>query len=70
MKTKIALLLTIMALNANAQLKPIAYKDGEQKLNGFAAIPAKPLQQKPGILILPAWLGINDHCKEVAEKLV
>lgn len=69
MKTKLLLLLTIMALQANAQLKPVAYAEGAQKLNGFAAIPSKPLKQKPGILILPAWLGINDHCKEVAGKL-
>lgn len=69
MKTKIALLLTFMALQVNAQLQPIAYKDGDQKLNGFAAIPAKALNHKPGILILPAWKGISAHSKEVAEKL-
>ena len=69
MKTKIALLLTIMAFSANAQLKPVAYTDGTQKLNGFAATPAKSVKQKPGILILPAWFGINEHSKEVAEKL-
>ncbi len=69
MKTTFALVLTIIALQANAQLKPTVYKDGGQKLKGFAATPAKPLKQKPGILILPAWFGINDHCKEVADKL-
>lgn len=69
MKTKIALLLTIMALQANAQLKPIAYNDGTQKLNGFAALPSKSIKQKPGILILPAWKGISNHSKETAEKL-
>ena len=69
MKIKIAVLLTIMALNTNAQLKTVVYKEGTQKLNGFAAVPSKPLKQKPGILILPAWLGINDHTKEVAQKL-
>jgi dienelactone hydrolase len=69
MKTTIALLLTIMALQANAQLKPITYSDGTQKLNGFAAVPAKALKQKPGILILPAWKGISNHSKETAEKL-
>jgi dienelactone hydrolase len=69
MKTKIALLLTIMALQANAQLKPVAYNDGTQKLNGFVAVPSKALKQKPGILILPAWKGISNHSKETAEKL-
>ena len=69
MKTKIMLVLAIVTLQANAQLKPVSYTEGKQKLNGFAAIPVKPLKQKPGVLILPAWFGINDHTKEVAAKL-
>lgn len=69
MKNYFLILLTVMSIQINAQLKPIAYADGSQKLNGFAAIPAKPLLSKPGIIILSAWKGINDHSKEVAEKL-
>jgi dienelactone hydrolase len=69
MKLKLALLLLFMALQTKAQLTPVTYKDGEQKLNGFAAIPSKPLKQKPGILVLSAWKGINDHTKEVAANL-
>lgn len=61
--------LLFMALQSNAQLKPVAYADESQKLNGLAAIPQKPLKGKPGILILPAWKGINSHSKEVALKL-
>ena len=53
----------------NAQLKPVAYTDGNQKLNGFA-IQAKTVSTtKPGILILPAWKGIDVHSKEVAQQL-
>ncbi|MGQ2985314.1 dienelactone hydrolase family protein [Flavobacterium sp.] len=69
MKIKLLVLAMIMAANANAQLKAVAYKEGTQKLNGFAGVPKKPLRQKPGILILPAWMGINVHTKEVAAKL-
>ncbi|RWW91992.1 dienelactone hydrolase family protein [Flavobacterium cerinum] len=69
MKRNLILLLTFMALQTNAQLKPIVYKDGNQTLNGFAAHPSKPLSKKPGILILPAWKGISNHSKETAEKL-
>jgi len=54
---------------SNAQLKPISYKDGEQKLNGFAIAPEKKSSNKPGILILPAWKGIDEHSKEVAQNL-
>ncbi len=67
---KLFLALTIIAATQmNAQLKPIAYDDGAQKLNGFAFTPAKPLMGKPGILILPAWKGIDNHSKEVAAEL-
>lgn len=69
MKIKLLLLALVMGANANAQLKSIAYKEGNQKLNGFAGVPNKPLKNKPGILILPAWMGINGHTKEVATKL-
>ncbi|MGK4568448.1 dienelactone hydrolase family protein [Flavobacterium sp. 3HN19-14] len=67
------LTLTIVALlaaiNANAQLKPVDYQDGEQKLSGFSIAPARNVKDQPGILILPAWKGIDDHAKESAEEL-
>ncbi|KGO86770.1 dienelactone hydrolase [Flavobacterium rivuli WB 3.3-2 = DSM 21788] len=69
MKKLIALTLIFMATQLQAQLKPVAYTEGGQKLNGFAATPAKALKNKPGILILPAWMGINTHSKEVATEL-
>ncbi|RDI05593.1 dienelactone hydrolase family protein [Flavobacterium sp. AG291] len=69
MKTKLLIVLTLVALQANAQLKPVSYHDGNQKLNGFASQPSKSLSKKPGILILPAWKGISNHSKETAEKL-
>ena len=52
-----------------AQLKPVKYKDGSQVLNGFAIQPAKKSPQKPGILILPAWMGIDKFSKDTAENL-
>lgn len=54
---------------SNSQLKAVSYKDGEQKLNGFAIAPEKKSKTNPGILILPAWKGIDDHSKEVAQNL-
>lgn len=70
MKTKIILLLTVFSMQfTNAQLKPVSYSDGAQKLTGFG-IQAKTVSNaKPGILILPAWKGIDTHSKEVAQQL-
>ncbi len=65
MKTLSVILL--FAVTASAQLKPVAYRDGVQKLNGFAISPSK--EKAPGVLVLPAWRGIDDHAKRSAEKL-
>ena len=52
-----------------AQLKPVKYKDGIQVLNGFGIQPITNSQQKAGILILPAWVGIDKLSKDTAENL-
>lgn len=53
----------------NAQLKPVKYTDGSQVLNGQAISPTTKSNENPGILILPAWKGIDNASKEIAEDL-
>ncbi|MFH7004980.1 dienelactone hydrolase family protein [Flavobacterium bizetiae] len=61
---------TILFSNTiNAQLKPVKYKDGSQALNGLFVKSAKKNSQNPGILLLPAWLGIDKASKDIAENL-
>jgi dienelactone hydrolase len=72
MKRIFALLFFVSVTLANAQkptLKTVAYNDGSQKLNGLAIAPENGKNAKPGILILPAWKGIQAHEKDVAQKL-
>lgn len=69
LKTLLLLALLTMSLQTNAQLKAIPYSDENQKLNGYSIAPANPTTETPGILILPAWRGINDHSKRVAKQL-
>ena len=70
MNTKIILLLTLFTIQlTKAQLKPVSYSDGTQKLNGYGIQAKTPTKNKPGILILPAWKGIDLHSKEVAQQL-
>src|SRR5437667_1787083 len=64
-----SILLTLFATISFAQLKQVTYKDGEQVLSGFSGSPQKALKNNPGILIIPAWLGIDDHAKDSATKL-
>jgi len=69
MKKIITASLLCFALFCQAQLTPVPYSDGKQKLNGFSAPPAHARGSGAGILILPAWKGIDDHSKDVAGKL-
>ncbi len=66
------MLLILIAMTSSllsfAQVKAVPYSDGAQKLTGIVAAP-KAGKGKPGVLILPAWMGINDHFKGIAEKL-
>ena len=58
-----------LSISFKAQLKPIAYVDGAQKLNGLLVTPKNTEKKKAGVLILPAWMGIDENAKERAESL-
>ena len=59
----------VLPIIIQAQLKEIAYSDTNQKLSGFLGVPKTVLNDKPGVLILPAWMGIDDHAKSSATQL-
>lgn len=63
------LLLACLTIASAQELKKVAYADGAQKLNGMAMAPQNGKSSKPGVLILPAWFGIQSHEKDVAQKL-
>lgn len=69
MKKIVFLLAFCTTLNAWAQLSEVVYSDGAQKLKGQLAKPVTPGRSKSGILILPAWKGIDEHSENVALKL-
>lgn len=66
---KLLLLLAFPFLMNAQQTRTISYNDKNQQLDGFYAAPDKPLPGNPGVLILPAWMGITDHEKSVATEL-
>ncbi|MBL7967135.1 MAG: dienelactone hydrolase family protein [Prolixibacteraceae bacterium] len=49
------------------ELKPVKYADGAQELNGLVTSNAG--KNLPGVLILPAWMGIDDEAKTAALDL-
>lgn len=64
--TLIALFITIHFTMAQT-LKPVSYNDGTQKLNGFVTSNAG--KNLPGVLVLPAWMGIDNEAKNTALEL-
>ncbi|MDC8103376.1 dienelactone hydrolase family protein [Chryseobacterium sp. PTM-20240506] len=66
-----SILLTTLFMTSGAlfsqNLKPVSYQDGSQKLNGLVTSNAG--KKLPGILILPAWKGIDDEAKTAAVEL-
>lgn len=59
----------LFSTTMNAQLKPVKYTEGSQALNGLFIKSAKKSANNPGILLLPAWLGIDNASKGIAEDL-
>ncbi len=60
-------IMLIMKFSLAQQLKAITYNDGNQKLNGLVTSNAG--KKLPGVLILPAWKGIDQEAKEAALAL-
>ncbi len=67
-KTLILSVFMALILSLNAQtLKEVKYADGAQELNGLVTSNAG--KNLPGVLILPAWMGIDDEAKTAALQL-
>lgn len=49
------------------KLSSVSYQDGPQKLNGM--VTSNVGKKLPGVLILPAWKGIDDEAKNSALEL-
>lgn len=62
------LILALMSTSTVAQeLKPVRYADGSQELNGL--VTTNTDAKRPGVLLLPAWMGIDDEARNSAKEL-
>jgi dienelactone hydrolase len=61
--------LLLATMNSFGQLVKVDYVDGNQKLEGFFTKAQKANPKKAGVIILPAWMGVDAHAKESAEAL-
>lgn len=65
----LALITLLISTFMNAQFKTVKYTDNSKNLNGLFLNSTQKSNQNPGILILPAWMGIDDASKGIAENL-
>ncbi len=67
----LALTLALGPLAALAEIRTeaVRYQDGDQVLNGFIAYDDAITGQRPGVLVVHEWWGLNDYAKRRAEML-
>lgn len=63
------LILAAIATTTFAQGTDVSYTDKNAKLKGYFVKSATAKGKAPGILILPAWMGIDQHSKDDAKRL-
>jgi len=61
----------LFAVNADAAVKTksVEYMQGDTLLEGYLAWDDANSAQRPGVLVVHEWTGINDHIKQRAEML-
>jgi dienelactone hydrolase len=57
----------LISAQSTQSLKTVSYMDGTQELNGL--VTANAGQQLPGVLILPAWKGVDNEARTAALEL-
>lgn len=70
---KLLLLLTILCLAVTAEAavktKVVEYKQGDTELEGYLAWDDARKGDRPGVLVVHEWTGINDHIRQRTEAL-
>lgn len=59
----------LLLASASALADDVTYMDGKTPLTGYLVKADNPAPKPPGVLILPAWKGVDAHGKNSADKL-
>lgn len=59
----------IQAAKAEIRSEWVEYRDGDTMLEGFLAFDAKRAAKRPGVLVLPDWMGMSDFAQDRAREL-
>jgi dienelactone hydrolase len=68
-KNSFMTILLMVSFHSFAQMLTVNYKDEDKALTGFGYKPKEVTKDNSGVLILPAWMGIDEHSKESASEL-
>jgi dienelactone hydrolase len=68
MKNLFTILFALSVMTSQAQ-KLVTYNDDNQKLEGIVSFPEKKIANGNAVLILPAWMGIDNNARENASEL-
>jgi dienelactone hydrolase len=63
------LILTTMTASAEMVTRTVEYNHGDVKLEGYLAYDNSLSGQRPGVLVVHEWKGLNDYAKMRTEKL-
>lgn len=72
MKLKIAtafFLWSLMAFSSYGQGHSFSYKDGKDPLSGYLAKAKSTKKSLPGVVIIPAWMGVSEQTNHTADQL-
>jgi len=61
--------LTLFLTAVSALAENVTYMDNKTLLTGYLAKVDSAAARPPGVLILPAWKGVDEHSKNSADKL-
>jgi dienelactone hydrolase len=65
----LAVLTILSPLHAAIKTEMVAYKQGSDALQGFLVYDDAGLSKKPGVLVVHAWMGLDDNAKNHAVEL-
>ena len=65
----VALLFVCAPAMAAVKTEVVKYKAGDVEMQGFLAWDDAPAAKRPGVLIAPEWMGVNDYARNRAKQL-
>ena len=67
--TALVLLFACTPALAAVKTEVVKYKSGDMEMQGFLAWDDVPAGKRPGVLVAPEWMGVNDYARNRAKQL-